>query len=101
MANVLNKYKQERLTVQVVNRRTHDFDDYIGRGSKWGNPFIIGHDGNREEVCEKYYDSLISSPHLLDALPELVGKTLGCYCAPKLCHGDMIIRVMKERGLIP
>ena len=39
---------------KVVNKYKQPYDIYIGRGSKWGNPFIIGQDGNREEVINKY-----------------------------------------------
>ena len=41
---------------RVLNKRTgtHDGAIYIGRGSKWGNPFVIGKDGTRAEVIEKY-----------------------------------------------
>ena len=38
----------------VVNLRKERFDVYIGRGSKWGNPFRIGADGDRVEVIRKY-----------------------------------------------
>ena len=35
-------------------------------------------------------------PELLAALPELAGKTLGCWCAPKACHGDVLARLAAE-----
>lgn len=85
---------------RVVNKRHAKYDVYIGRGSRWGNPFEIGKDGTREEVCAKYLGYLLESSELLAALPSLVGKTLGCYCSPKLCHGDIIIHVMRLRGLL-
>lgn len=37
----------------VVNKYKEEYDIYIGRGSRWGNPFVIGKDGTREEVIEK------------------------------------------------
>ena len=74
----------------VVNKRTHPFDVYIGRGSKWGNPFRIGVHGNREEVCDRYIEWMSTQPHLLQALKELKGKRLGCFCAPERCHGDFL-----------
>jgi hypothetical protein len=74
------------------------YDIYIGRGSKWGNPFIIGCDGDREEVIPKYEAYIMSSPHLIKALPELRDKILGCWCAPKPCHGD-ILKIMVEDEL--
>ena len=84
----------------VVNKTNSKYDEYIGRGSRWGNPFEIGKDGDREEVCAKYFGYLMNSPELLAALPSLVGKKLGCYCHPKLCHGDIIIHVMRLREII-
>lgn len=74
----------------VVHCKRSPHDVYIGRPSKWGNPFAIGRDGTREEVVEKYRQHLLSSPALLAALPELKGKTLGCWCAPQACHGDVL-----------
>ena len=42
------------MTERVVHCKRENYDIYIGRGSKWGNPFVIGKDGSREEVVEKY-----------------------------------------------
>jgi hypothetical protein len=75
---------------KVVHCKRDKHDVYIGRPSKWGNPFGIGKDGTREEVIEKYRDWLMTQPELLAALPELKGKTLGCWCAPQACHGDVL-----------
>ena len=77
----------------VVNSRRSDYDVYIGRPSRWGNPFSVGQDGTRDEVIVKYLKWLKNQPELLDALPELKGKVLGCWCAPKACHGDMLARL--------
>lgn len=61
---------------------------YIGRGSPWGNPFKIGVDGNRDDVCDKFESEVLPT---LDVEP-LRGKNLVCYCAPQRCHGDSIMR---------
>jgi hypothetical protein len=66
---------------------------YIGRPSKWGNPFIIGRDGTRAEVIEKYDLWIQTQPELLAALPELKDKVLGCWCKPRACHGDVLARL--------
>ena len=85
---------------RVVNKKqTKTYDVYIGRGSKWGNPFKIGNDGDRNEVIQKYEDHIRNSPELLEALPELKGKVLGCWCRPKACHGDVLINLLKEMGI--
>lgn len=78
------------MLITVVNKRYKQFDIYIGRGTKWGNPFIIGKDGTREEVIAKYMKHLTSSPKLMESLPELLGKRLGCFCKPLACHGDVL-----------
>ena len=63
---------------------------YIGRPSKWGNPFVIGIHGNRDEVVAKYKEWFQKQPDLIAALPELVGKRLACFCKPFACHGDYL-----------
>jgi hypothetical protein len=78
------------MAIKVVNKRSSDFDVYIGRGSKWGNPFMIGRDGSRQDVIEQFEQYLTSSPELMAALPELNDKVLGCFCKPKACHGDIL-----------
>jgi len=64
---------------------------YIGRPSKWGNPFVIGRDGSRDEVIAKYRAWLLRNDRLMAALPELRSKDLVCWCAPAPCHGDVLI----------
>lgn len=78
----------------VVNARRERFDVYVGRPSKFGNPFLIGKDGTRAEVIEKYRAHLLASPGLLEAAKtELRGKTLGCFCAPLPCHGHVLSEI--------
>jgi hypothetical protein len=67
---------------------------YIGRGSKWGNPFVIGKDGDRETVIAKYKRALWANKVLLNEVPELQGKTLLCWCAPEPCHGHVLVAAM-------
>lgn len=82
----------------VVHCKKDKFDVYIGRAvprsgfkaSIWGNPFIIGKDGTRDEVMAKYRTWLLANSNLLKKVPELKGKVLGCWCAPEACHGDVL-----------
>jgi hypothetical protein len=70
---------------------------YVGRGSPFGNPFVIGKDGDRDAVCDKYEAMLLRNPQLLARVrQELKGKDLICFCAPKRCHGDTLLRVANE-----
>ena len=78
--------------MRVVHCKKEPYDVYIGRPSKWGNPFSIGKDGTREETIIKYEEYLLSRPDLMAALPELKQKVLGCWCKPKACHGDILVK---------
>lgn len=81
---VLNKYRDGVPSGAV----------YIGRPSKWGNPFVIGRDGDRDEVIAKYRAWLLARPALMaDVRRELAGKNLVCFCSPKACHGDVLVEV--------
>lgn len=77
----------------VVNKRNESFDEYIGRGSIFGNPYEIGRDGTREQVIERYrtwFGFMVRDPIFLSAVQLLRNKKLGCFCKPLLCHGDVI-----------
>ena len=83
----------------VLNKHKHGIPQgaiYIGRGSKWGNPFVIGIHGNRDEVCElhaEYLRNQVRSGEISkEELAELHGKDLVCFCAPARCHGDTLVR---------
>ena len=86
---------------------------YIGRPSIFGNPFIIGADGNREEVIEKYRQWVkremsfaeetevikrtgYEVPTRLQIKEELKGRNLICWCAPLPCHGDILLQIANE-----
>ncbi len=81
---------------RVVHCKREPFDVRIDRKSKWGNPFVIGPDGDRAEVIAKYRRWIVGRPELMAALPELRGKVLGCWCAPLACHGDVLIELLAE-----
>ena len=81
----------------VVHCKKEPYDVYIGRPSKWGNPFVLGKDGNREEVVAKYKAWIEAQPALMEAAKkELKGKTLGCWCSPRLCHGDILVGIAND-----
>jgi hypothetical protein len=81
---------------KVVNCKRGKFDVYIGRPFKWGNKYVICKDGTREEVIDKYRKWLLSQPDLLAQLGELKGKTLGCWCKPLPCHGDILAELADQ-----
>jgi len=82
------------LYLSVLNRRHGGIPDgcqYVGRGTKWGNPFKIGRDGNRDEVIAKY-EAWFETSGLEEFLDEIRGLNLVCWCAPLRCHGDFLLR---------
>jgi hypothetical protein len=76
--------------------RKEHYDIDITRRGIWGNPYIIGRDGTRAEVIEKYRQSIIGVPELMAQLGELKGKRLGCVCKPLACHGDVLVQLLEE-----
>jgi Domain of unknown function (DUF4326) len=82
---------------------------YIGRNvrsqipfkSKWYNPFTIEKDnngkevpGSRDKVIRQYQEYILNKPELLKLIPiELKNKTLGCWCKPEPCHGDILVEL--------
>lgn len=76
------------------------YDVYIGRGNgpefKWGNPYKRGRDGSLRTVLQRYREHVLASPELMSALHELKGKTLGCFCAPSPCHGDVLVDLVEH-----
>lgn len=87
---------------QVLNKKVCDDGVYIGRPSKFGNPFVVGQHGTREEVVAKYERFLMSRPDLIEAAKaELRGKNLVCWCAPLACHGDVLMRIANETMKYP
>jgi len=83
----------------VVNiDKADEYDEYIGRGSLWGNPFPLGISGDRDEVINTYAYHLSRGflKFTYDDLVKLRGKTLGCHCKPAACHGDVLAKYLNE-----
>lgn len=82
------------------------FDIYIGRRwtlggwdlpqSEFANPFKKGRDGTLEEILEKYEAHIRGSPELMRKVCELEGFTLGCWCVPEPCHGQVLLKLIEE-----
>ncbi len=69
---------------------------YVGRPGPFGNPFVIGPDGTRAEVIEKYRDLLTTNRRLRElVLAELRGQVLVCHCKlSEACHADVLLEVL-------
>ena len=90
MPRVLNKYK-DVIPADAV---------YVGRPSKWGNPFAIGDDGTRKEVVRRYREYVLSQPALMSSIrEELRGKNLVCFCKPRACHGDVLLEIANQNSI--
>ncbi len=91
-----------RTTVVRVERK-QPFDVYMGRGGPFGNPFVIGPDGDRAEVIRKFrvhfYERLKIDPAWKKLVEGLRGKRLACHCAPLPCHVDVYIEYLESPGL--
>jgi len=91
---------------KVVHCKKDAFDIYIGRGSIYGNPFTHIKDretkaefvvATRSEAIESYREWIKSQPNILQKLETLRGKRLGCFCAPKTCHGDILVELLNGK----
>lgn len=83
--------------MKILNKNIDSYSNdavYIGRGSKWGNPFKIGPDGTRVDVINKYENWLKTQSELIDSIDELIDRNLLCFCKPKACHGDVLVKVL-------
>ena len=91
----------------VVHNQHEDFDVYIGRevpehglpASKWGNPFVMADesDTERERAIAAFREWIVTQPELMSSLEELRGRRLGCWCAPKGCHGDVLVELLEAQ----
>jgi len=92
MPRVYNLHGSEEIPDEAV---------YVGRPSRFGNPFVIGTHGDRDEVIEAHRKWLAQTEEgqaVVDAArTELKGKDLICYCKPEACHADTLLEIANER----
>lgn len=92
---------------KVLNKRTDKIPSdavYVGRPTKWGNPFKIGMNYqsrilNRQDSIDAFEDWLLHSDSgvkLLANISELKGKNLVCWCSPLPCHADILLELANE-----
>ena len=89
---------------RVVNLRQEGYDVYIGRAGRgqdgyFGNPFPLGRQG-RGATIERYrgyfLNRLRTDERFARRVRELKGQTLGCFCKPHPCHGDVIAEYLDK-----
>ena len=91
------------MSTRIINIKSkQDFDVYTGNRirfhprkylqTKWGNPYAkYLKKYGRNKVIRMYKKYIMDKPELLKLIPlELKGKTLGCWCKPLPCHGDVL-----------
>lgn len=79
---------------QVVHCKRQQADVYVGRGSPYGNPFPLSASQDRQQAIAAFREWVAKQPELLRLIRrELPGKTLGCFCAPQPCHGDVLAKI--------
>lgn len=80
---------------RVVHCQHEPYDIYIGRPGPWGNPFR----GERQTVINQYREWVMyheDAQPLRESIHTLRGKTLGCWCKPKDCHGDVLVELLNN-----
>ena len=90
---------------KVVHIKKEPYDVYIGRPSRWGNPYSHKDGtlaefkvGSRREAISKYEEYLLQNEELMASLHELKGKILGCWCKPASCHGDILAKYANDNA---
>lgn len=84
---------------KVVNIRREPCTLLIARPGPWGNPYPLSGEQERISAIRQYHRWIMKQPDLILALPRLEGETLGCYCKPKPCHGDVLVRLFLQYQL--
>ena len=101
--------KQIPTEIKVINIKNYENSDYIyiGRPSKYGNPYssketniAVNVESKEESLC-RYEEHIDENPKLIDDIIKEMntGKIskLGCWCSPKKCHGDIIAKKINDR----
>lgn len=107
----------ETCVVNIKKVPDSEFDEYVGRGRGnkhigntevgehgWlGNPFAVGVDGTREEVVTQFAvvfcRKLLNDEEFKEAVDKLEGQTLGCWCKPEACHGDVLVEYLENGAM--
>lgn len=90
------------MSTRAVNLRFEEYDEYIGRGSEWGNLWSHKKSSQATYIVATREDAVrahrfwvnrrleLGEPGLVEKIRALKGKRLGCYCKPAACHGDTL-----------
>ena len=96
MADENNVYIGRKGVILLPDDETGKKRRFPPENSVWANPFKIKGDMTREDVIQKYREYITEKlPLLKEDLQKLRGKTLGCWCKPEGCHGDVLIELLE------
>lgn len=74
---------------------------YIGRPGSLGNPFVMHRESDRARVIDEFrewfYIKVEHDPEFREMVLALKGQDLGCWCAPRACHGDVILEWLEAQ----
>ena len=86
----------------IIKMKPHSNSSSIVYWNKDGKGFVHKEGdfvvNSRDEAIESYREWVVKQPQLLKDLHELKGKTLGCFCKPKGCHGDILVELVNGLG---
>lgn len=97
MSEPNNVYIGRKGIVFVINPADGNKCRWPKRDSKWCNPYKINAKISRERSLELYKEhlqSMLEDEQTLKEFKLLKGKTLGCWCKPDKCHGDVILETL-------
>jgi hypothetical protein len=93
------------MVTRVINIKNKEpYDVYIGNIARyhpdkypqtiWGNPRAEDlRKYGRDKVVAMYREYILANPELMNRLPEIKDKRLGCWCKPEKCHGDVLVEL--------
>ena len=96
MRAIVNLKNEPRLREEFEHAHVVGNTVLIDRRTRWGNPFRLGVDGDREQVIARYrtdlWRGIRAGEIALEEIAELDGCWLACWCEPLPCHGDVLAR---------
>ena len=97
MDAVINLKHEPALREALALNPVHGNTVLVDRRTKWGNKFVIGRDGTRQQVVARYraelWRRIRAGDVSLEELAALDGKWLACHCVPKRpCHAEVLAR---------
>jgi len=81
----------------AVKKAVAENDIYVGRPTKWGNPYRLSRFTRKDAITK--FEKFLDNSKLVEQIHELDGKKLFCHCAPLPCHADILIKKSKDLSI--